>query len=116
MYYTKHPHTIPQSNDIAERMVQIVKMDLKAFSLFVQNIEVYIPNYRTVPQADIKQSPSALMGRQIRALITMSFATKGKVWYKINKEAEPGRAKFILQKGKNTTVLEKQRATNISLC
>ena len=29
----------------------------------------------------------------------MSFATEEKVWYKRNKEAEPERVKFILQKG-----------------
>ena len=57
---------------------------------------------------DKKQSPSALIGRQIRAPITMSFATEEKVWYKRNKEAEPESAKFILQKGQNTAVLEKK--------
>ena len=31
------------------------------------------------------------MGRQIRALIAMSFATEEKVWYKRNKEAKPER-------------------------
>ena len=39
----------------------------------------------------------------------MSFVTEEKVWYKRNKEAEPERAKFILQKGQNTTVLEIKR-------
>ena len=52
------------------------------------------------------QSPSALMGRQIRAPITMSFTTEKKVWYKRNKDAEPERAKFILQKRQNKAVLE----------
>ena len=47
------------------------------------------------------------MGIQIRAPITMPFATEDKFWYKRNKEAEPGRAKFILQKGQKTIVLEK---------
>ena len=62
-----------------------------------------------VPHANRKQSPSALMGRQIRAPITMSFATEEKVWCKRNKEAEPERAKLILQKGQNTAVLEKKK-------
>ena len=48
------------------------------------------------------------MGRQIRAPITMSFATEEKVWYKRNKEAEPERAKFILQKGQNTAIQVKK--------
>ena len=49
------------------------------------------------------------MDRQIRAPIIMSFATEEKVWYRRNKEAEPERGKFILQKGQNTAVLEKKR-------
>ena len=100
-------------------MVQTVKMGLKVFSPFNQNIEAYIPNlllsYETVPHTDRKQSRSALMGRQIKAPITISFATE-KVLYKRNKEAEPERVKFILQKGQNTAVLEKKKAANISAC
>ena len=88
------------------------KNEFKAFSPFNQNIKAYIPSlllsYRTVPHANRKQSPSVLMGRQISAPITMSFATGEKVWYKRNKEAEPERAKFILQKGQNTAGLEKK--------
>ena len=72
-------------------MVQTVKLGLKVFLPFNQNIEAYMSNlllsYQTVPHADKKQSPSGLMSRQIRALITMSFATEEKVWYKRNKEA-----------------------------
>ena len=44
----------------------------------------------------------------------MSFATEEKVWYKRNKEAEPERAKFILEKEQNTAILEKKKAANIS--
>ena len=38
----------------------------------------------------------------------MSFAIDEKVWYKRNNEVEPEKAKFILQKGQNTTVQEKK--------
>ena len=39
----------------------------------------------------------------------MSFAPEEKVWYKRNKETEPKRVKFILQKGQNTAVLQKKK-------
>lgn len=50
-----------QSNGIAGRMVETVKMGLKAFA----------PSHK---HADRLQSLSALVGRQIRALITISFS------------------------------------------
>ena len=114
----KTPTYNPKSNGITERMVQTVKMGLKAFSPFNYNTEAYISNllwsYGTVPHVNRKQSPSVLIGRQIRAPIIMLFATEENVWNKRNKEAESERAKFILQRWENTVVLEKKRAANIS--
>ena len=48
----------PQSIEIAERMVQTVKKELKPFSLFDESIEAYLhrllPSYRTIPHAGRK--------------------------------------------------------------
>lgn len=52
----------PQSNGIVARMLQIIKMGLKAFE---EKLTVFYQNL--VMACDGKlQSPSALMGRQIR--------------------------------------------------
>ena len=63
------------------------KNGFKGISPFYQNIEAHIPNLllSMVPHVDRKQSPSALMSRQIRAPITMSCVTEEKVWYIRNK-------------------------------
>ena len=53
-------------------------------------------------------SPSALMGRQIRAPLTMSYSTNEKVWYKKNKESNPERAEFIMQTGHNTAIINRE--------
>ena len=76
---------------------------------------LFILSYRTAAHADRKQSPLALIGRQIRVPITMSFAEEEKVWHKRNKKVEQEKEKFNQQKGQNTAVLEKS-AANISLC
>ena len=72
----------------------------------------------TVPLARRKRSPSVLIGRQIRALITMSFSKKEYVWYKNNKESILEKAKFILLQGYNTVLLEKVGCTyrQIRIC
>ena len=68
----------PQSNGLAERMVQTVKMGLKACFQQKEKIEVFLPklllSYRTIPHAGKLESQSDLMGRQIRAPLTMSYS------------------------------------------
>ena len=53
------------------------------------------------------------MGRQIRALLTMSYSTKEKVWYKKNKGSNPERAEFIMQKGHNTDIINREKGNSI---
>ena len=99
--FTPHrtPLYQPQSNGNAERMVRTVKMGLKAFEPYRDSIETYLPkflmSYRSIPHAGKVQSPSALMGRQIRTSITMSFTTN-EMWYKKKKARKLTQRKPIL--------------------
>lgn len=63
-------------NLISERMMQMVKMRLNAFSSSKNAIVTL--TYRIIPHASKMKSPSALNGRQIRLPITMSYSTNAK--------------------------------------
>ena len=43
----------------------------------------------------------------------MSYSTNEKVWYKKNKEWNPERAEFIMQKGHNTPIINREKANSI---
>ena len=81
-----------QSNGIAERKIGTVKIGLNAFEPYRDNLEIYLlkllMSQRLIPHAEKVQNPSALLGRQIRTPITMSFSTN-EMWYKKSKEADP---------------------------
>ena len=47
------------------------------------------------------------MGRQIRALITMSSSTNESVWYKKDKNSNSEKVNFVVQKGHNIAILMK---------
>ena len=69
----------PQLNGLAERMVQTIKMGLNACFQHKEKMEVFLPrlllSYYTIPHAGRLESPSALMGRKIRALLTVLYST-----------------------------------------
>lgn len=78
---------------------------MKAFSTHQDNINSFLPrlflSYQTIPHAGRLQSLSASTGRQIRALLTMSYSTNEKMWYKKNEESTPEKVKFLMQTGQN---------------
>ena len=43
----------------------------------------------------------------------MLYSTNEKVWYKKNKESNPERAEFIMQKGHNTVIINKEKGNSI---
>ena len=90
-------------------MVQSVKNGLKTapdddllFNSFLQRM---LLSYRTIPHADRNQSPSELMGRQLRSPLTMSYHTAEKVWYRKSRENIPEQAEFIVQSRNNTALI-----------
>ena len=92
----------PQSNGFEERMMQTIKTALKACFQRKERIEVFLPRlllrYRTIPHAGRLESPSALRRRQIRVPLETSYSTNEKISYKKNKDSNPERAEFIMQK------------------
>ena len=103
----------PQSNGLVERMVQTIKTELKACSQQKEKIEVFLPrlllSYHTIPHAGRLESSSALMGGQIRALLTMLYSINEKLLYKKNNKIQgriylAKRSQYNYNKQKRETV------------
>ena len=43
----------------------------------------------------------------------MSYSTNEKMWYKKNKESNPERAEFIMQKGYNTAIINRENGNSV---
>ena len=52
-------------------------------------------------------SPSAMMGRQIRAPLTNSFSNDQEIFYYSVPTATPIKARYLLQEGQNTALIMK---------
>ena len=104
----KTPPHHPQSNGLAERMVQTIKHGLKAFNKNTSNFGSYLArlllSYRSIPHAGRTSSPSALMGRQIRSPMITAFINDEPLWYH-RTEQPPEKARFIVQHGPNTAIV-----------
>ena len=87
--HKRHPQT---TSNLMEFMGQTATIGSHAFSEFNESIEIYLPrlllSFLTIQHAKRKQRLSALLGKPIRALITMSFSTKERVWYRIDKNKD----------------------------
>ena len=82
-----------QSSEIAERIVLTVKIGLKSLFTSRDATDCNLLG-QFLPHADRLQSSSTLIGRQI-IFVTMSYLTKGKLWYKkILRIKSPEKAKF----------------------
>jgi hypothetical protein len=101
----------PQSNGCAERMVQTVKRGLRAFSSHRGSFEAYLAklllNYRATARSDGRGSPSALMGRQLRSPLTLTFEIDAPVIYQARPGAPAETGHFVVQAGHNTAVIDR---------
>ena len=79
--------------------------------------EVFLPrlllSYRRIPPTGRLESQSALMGSHIRSPLTISYSINETMWYKNNKESNPKRAEFIMQKWHNTSITNRVKRNSI---
>jgi hypothetical protein len=107
----KTPPYHPQSNGLAERMVQTIKAasagwdQQESYDAFLARL---LLNYRCVPHAGRQFSPAQLMGRQLRNPITMRTAIRSEIWYAPTPSSIPEKAEFLAQKGSNTALIMRQ--------
>ena len=114
----KTPPMHPQSNSLAEHMVQTLKKTAtvwdKSKELFDTFLARFLLNYRSIPHVGRSQSPSHLMGRQIRNPLTFKYPIHAPIWFAPTAKAPTEEATYLAQKGNNTAYILRQNG-NVSL-
>jgi hypothetical protein len=92
-------------------MVQTIKRGLKAYMKMRSSFSAYLTrlmlSYRSIPHANRGESPSALMGRQLRSPLTTAFETDMPLWYTTKPGQAAEKARFVVQEGQNTAIVVK---------
>ena len=108
----KTPPRHPQSNGIAERMVQSIKKASQAWNPGSESYDSFLfrllLNYRCIPHAGRTQSPAQLMGRQLRNPVTMRTPITSGMWYNPGQAQSQEKVRFLGQKGTNTALIERE--------
>lgn len=107
----KTPPMHPQSNGLAERMVETIKSASRLWENQNESFDSFkdklLLNYRSIPHGNRCKSPSSLMGRQIRNPITMTYAVESPIWFRATPRDNPVEATYIAQKGNNTIFIKR---------
>ena len=105
----------PQSNGVAECMVQTIKKAAaiwdRSKETFHSFISRFLLNFRSIPHFGKSGSPSQLMERQIRNPITFKYTIQSPIWYVPTLYASKEEAMYMAEKGSNTAYIMKKNGT-----
>ena len=115
--YKTLPYT-PQSNGVGGKNGANRKNGTGSMFLAKRKIEVFLPrlilSYRTIPHGGRLESTSDLMGRQIRALLAISYSTNKKNVVQKEQRIKSRQDRiFIMQKGHNTVIIKRKKGNSI---
>lgn len=84
----------------------VTKRESRSFLLFFFTYTVFkLPHHTTCRKV---ADSSALMGKQIRTLLTMPYSTNESIWYKKNKETLVEKEDVFNAKGQTADVIRKK--------
>ena len=107
-----------QSNGLAECMVQTLKRTAIVWDKSMQHFDTFLArfllNYRSIRHLGKNQSPSQLMGRQIRNPFTFTYPIHAPIWFTPTIKAPTEEPIYLAQKGSNTAYILRRNG-NVSL-